>query len=312
MSIAHWSTNAANNASVDGIDFAEGQAPSTVNNSARLAMSDVRAWYEAAGWLDLGYTLTYVSSLSFRVEGDKRSTFTRWRRVRAHMGAGDVFGLVASTTYSIDTVVSIRPENGGALTASLSGVSVSILSQEHLPRERGWEDVWFSVEDFLPGPNMTLTSITVSISFSAGGASVAMRLPAIQADKGGTAYRLWTPPKGMADGSLSFHAQFVVTTNGGTGRMEYRLFARQIANGQPLGVTFDGSYSPASISVSSAWATFLCNTSDEVAAFSQGSALMFAIQRGTANSESAPSFTGGTAYIIGIKFSYRRELPNDE
>ena len=43
MALVNWSTTAANNASVDSINFAEGQAPSTLNNSARELMAQVRA-----------------------------------------------------------------------------------------------------------------------------------------------------------------------------------------------------------------------------------------------------------------------------
>lgn len=45
MSIDQWSTTAANNASgVTGINWAEGQAPSTVNDSARELMAQIAAW----------------------------------------------------------------------------------------------------------------------------------------------------------------------------------------------------------------------------------------------------------------------------
>lgn len=45
MSIDQWSTTAANNATgVTGITWAEGQAPSTVNDSARELMAQVAAW----------------------------------------------------------------------------------------------------------------------------------------------------------------------------------------------------------------------------------------------------------------------------
>jgi hypothetical protein len=41
MSFNDWSTTAASNASIGGIIWAEGQLPSTVNNSARAQMADV-------------------------------------------------------------------------------------------------------------------------------------------------------------------------------------------------------------------------------------------------------------------------------
>ena len=60
MSLSQWSTTAATNASAaTGINFAEGQAPSTLNDSCRQLMADVRAEYNisatvvAAGTTDL-------------------------------------------------------------------------------------------------------------------------------------------------------------------------------------------------------------------------------------------------------------------
>ena len=44
MGIYDWSTTASNNATVGSINWQEGQAPSTVNNSARQEMADVAAW----------------------------------------------------------------------------------------------------------------------------------------------------------------------------------------------------------------------------------------------------------------------------
>lgn len=43
MSLKNWSTTPSSNATVDSINFAEGQAPSSVNDSARALMADVRA-----------------------------------------------------------------------------------------------------------------------------------------------------------------------------------------------------------------------------------------------------------------------------
>lgn len=45
MSVKNWSTTAGSNASVDGINFAEGQVPSSLNDSNRLAMADIKEWY---------------------------------------------------------------------------------------------------------------------------------------------------------------------------------------------------------------------------------------------------------------------------
>lgn len=45
MSVKDYSTNANNNGSKPGINFAEGQVPSSLNDSARVVMADIAEWY---------------------------------------------------------------------------------------------------------------------------------------------------------------------------------------------------------------------------------------------------------------------------
>lgn len=66
-SIYDWSTTAASNASVGSINWAEGQLPSTVNNSARAEMADVAAWRDLLGAVKISATadtMTLTSGLS--------------------------------------------------------------------------------------------------------------------------------------------------------------------------------------------------------------------------------------------------------
>lgn len=48
LGLKSWSTTPASNATVGSISWAEGQAPSTVNDSARQTMADLAAWYQAS------------------------------------------------------------------------------------------------------------------------------------------------------------------------------------------------------------------------------------------------------------------------
>lgn len=71
MSVFDWDTTAANNGDSDGnINFAEGQAPSTVNDSARALMARVAHWLNmlgsnvTQGGASNAYTLTSGESLS--------------------------------------------------------------------------------------------------------------------------------------------------------------------------------------------------------------------------------------------------------
>ena len=64
-----WSTTASSNGAISGssINFAEGQAPSTVNDSARALMADVAKWRDLFGGTKISsgtYTVTLTSGLS--------------------------------------------------------------------------------------------------------------------------------------------------------------------------------------------------------------------------------------------------------
>jgi hypothetical protein len=88
MSYLEWSTTAATNATADAnINWAEGQAPSTVNNSARAEMAAMASFFEAIGGANTtggtgsAYTLTladvptaYTTSMLFLVKFNTAST----------------------------------------------------------------------------------------------------------------------------------------------------------------------------------------------------------------------------------------------
>jgi len=66
-SIYDWSATAASNATVGSINWAEGQAPSTINNSARDTMADVAKWRDILGGAKISSgtdTIALTSGLS--------------------------------------------------------------------------------------------------------------------------------------------------------------------------------------------------------------------------------------------------------
>ena len=66
-SIFDWSATAASNASVGNINWAEGQAPSSINDSARYEMADVAMWRDFMGGAKISSgtdTITLTSGLS--------------------------------------------------------------------------------------------------------------------------------------------------------------------------------------------------------------------------------------------------------
>lgn len=93
MAFEDWSDSAGGNTSIGSINWAEGQAPSTVNNSARQLMADVAAWFKGSNtsttlpgpeWIDDGNTHTYVAATQYKVAGkDVTVNHHVGRKVRA-------------------------------------------------------------------------------------------------------------------------------------------------------------------------------------------------------------------------------------
>ena len=131
MAIKDWSTTDLNNATITGtsINWQEGQAPSTLNNSARAVMSDVRAQHEDAEWINFGDNVNYVSGTSFTVPGDLTEDYAVERKIRAVGSAtGTIYGEITNTVFSSpNTTVTVSWDSGSLQNESLE-VSVGILN----------------------------------------------------------------------------------------------------------------------------------------------------------------------------------------
>ncbi|WP_080426446.1 tail fiber domain-containing protein [Burkholderia ubonensis] len=128
MALWQWSITAANNATADpSINWQEGQAPSTVNDSARAMMAAIATWYQAPEWLNLGDTPTYVSGTQFTVPTNRTSAYTVGRRVRAFVTAGTIYGTITASAYTSLTTITVAWD-AGALDSGVSEVDVGILN----------------------------------------------------------------------------------------------------------------------------------------------------------------------------------------
>lgn len=123
MAIDNWSTTAGSNATVDSINWAENQAPSTVNDSARALMADVRTWYNDYEWRDWGHTVTYASATTFTVATDVTSIYVVNQPIRC-TDATTLYGKVASRSYSAPNTTVTVTLDSGSLSASLTAVSL--------------------------------------------------------------------------------------------------------------------------------------------------------------------------------------------
>lgn len=123
-----WSTTAANNNSAAPNGFPEGMAPSGVNDAARQVMAAIREWYEAAEWINLGDTPTYIGATSFSLVGDKTATYQVGRRIKAYGTTPfTIYGTISVSAYSSVTTVTVVWDSG-SLNGTLSTIWLSINS----------------------------------------------------------------------------------------------------------------------------------------------------------------------------------------
>lgn len=121
MAFQHWSTSASGNASPAGINFAEGQLPSTLNNSIREMMAQLRTKYAANewSWVSHSATASINSQTVFKLAGDQTAIATAGRRCRLTGGSTTGYSTVVSSSYTAETTVTILKDSG-SLSASMS------------------------------------------------------------------------------------------------------------------------------------------------------------------------------------------------
>lgn len=129
MALYQWSTTAANNATADpSINWQEGQAPSTVNDSARAMMAAIAVQFQNGWeWLQYGDTPTYVNGTQFTVPGNLTGRYTVGRRVKVSVTAGTLYGTISASAYTSLTTVTVALDSG-SLDSGLSEVDVGILN----------------------------------------------------------------------------------------------------------------------------------------------------------------------------------------
>ena len=128
MAVKDWSTTAGNNTTPGDVNFAEGQLPSTLNNSMRQVLADLRVDLEDGGWFNYGHTTTYASATTFTVASTNvTAIYTVGRRIRAvGSSTGTIYGVITASAFSSNTTVTIVWDSG-SLSSEALAVSVSKL-----------------------------------------------------------------------------------------------------------------------------------------------------------------------------------------
>jgi hypothetical protein len=130
--LRRWSSSASGNSSVAGgantINFAEGQTPGSVNNSAREMMAQVRSIYTPAewGWVEHSATASVASQTAFKLAGNQTSDWTAGRRWRLKSGSSTRYGSVVSSSFTAETTITVTVDSG-SLSASHSLAALSPL-----------------------------------------------------------------------------------------------------------------------------------------------------------------------------------------
>ncbi len=123
MSIKDYSTTASSNTAL----FPEGMNPGSVNNSARQVQADIREFYETPQWRDLGHTVTYASTTTFTISGDKTSQYVATQRIRCYGTImGTLYGSIVSSGYSSPNTTVTVTLDSGSLTSNLSAVALGV------------------------------------------------------------------------------------------------------------------------------------------------------------------------------------------
>lgn len=131
MSIASYSTTAANNNAAPPNGWPEGMAPSALNDTGRQMMADIRSWYEAAEWIDFGLAHVYASGTQFTIGGgvDRSPLYHVGRRIRAQGAAtGTVYGTISASLYTAPTTTITIVWDTGAMQNEALSIALHILS----------------------------------------------------------------------------------------------------------------------------------------------------------------------------------------
>jgi hypothetical protein len=136
--LRRWSTSASGNATVTGgvntINFAEGQTPGSVNNSAREMMAQVRSIYTPSewGWVEHSATASVASQTAFKLGGNQTTNWTAGRRWRLKSGSTTRYGSVVSSSFTAETTITVTVDSG-SLSASHSLAALAGIDSNHTP-----------------------------------------------------------------------------------------------------------------------------------------------------------------------------------
>jgi hypothetical protein len=136
MALREWSPSASGNSNVAGINFAEGQAPSSVNNSARELMAQIKDEYLPNAWgfveVPTSWSVSIASQTTLKVAGDRTAEWVADRRVKLTGGSTTRKAYVVSSSYTAETTVTLVVDSG-SLSSSHTVAALSVVYDDAMP-----------------------------------------------------------------------------------------------------------------------------------------------------------------------------------
>lgn len=133
-----WSQTASGNASIAGgastINFAEAQAPSTLNNSIRETLAQIRKQYMNQQWIWIEHSATCSvnSQTVYKISGDQTAAHVVNRTIRLTGGSTTLYATIVSSSYTSETAVTITGATG-SLSNSMSIAALSAVMSQAVP-----------------------------------------------------------------------------------------------------------------------------------------------------------------------------------
>lgn len=160
MTISNYSSTPGSNNSTSPNGAPEGMAPSGVNDTIRQIMADVRSQAEDNQWFNWGDTPVRTSATAFQISATNASTrFVAGRRLRFLDSSNTFYGYISDVTFAASNTTITMSLDSGALTASLSAVSLAILTPTNISIPYRSSDRIGNIE--ISGNNISASSAAV-------------------------------------------------------------------------------------------------------------------------------------------------------
>lgn len=193
MSVKDWSTTASSNATADadeGINFSEGQAPSSLNDSDRAMMAKIKEWFNEVGYHTSAYCrLSYVSTTQIRLDRFKgRCLFINGVNeeipsvgvtlsnaglvantvyyVYAYMNSSTMTLEASTTAYATDSTYGHKIKNGDATRTLVGMIRTDATSQFTNAANKRFVRSYFNDPGITTKGNFTADRSTTSLSYT--------------------------------------------------------------------------------------------------------------------------------------------------